>query len=122
MSLPVYIAGLGAISAIGNNVAQNLAAFKSGKAGMADITYLKTRYEHDIPAAEVKFSNEQLAAMTGFPAHMSRTAMLSSIAAKEALDDSGVKNIEGLRIGFISANTVGGMDKSEDFLRRLFKR
>jgi 3-oxoacyl-(acyl-carrier-protein) synthase len=121
MSSPIYVAGLGAISAIGNNVAENLAALKSGKAGMADITYLKTRYAHEIPAAEVKFSNEQLAEMTGFPAHISRTALLSSIAAKEALDDSGVKNIDGLRIGFISANTVGGMDKSEHFYEDFLK-
>ena len=40
--------------------------------------------------------------------------MLSLIAAREALDDAGL-NDRSLRIGFVSANTVGGMDRSEKF-------
>jgi 3-oxoacyl-(acyl-carrier-protein) synthase len=41
--------------------------------------------------------------------------MLSLIAAREALNDSGITTIAGLRIGFVSATTNGGMDKSEEF-------
>src|SRR6476620_9945507 len=37
------------------------------------------------------------------------------LAAKEALADAGIPNISSLRTGFISANTVGGMDKTEQF-------
>ena len=37
------------------------------------------------------------------------------IAAKEALDYAAIQNFSSLRTGFISANTVGGMDKTEDF-------
>ena len=49
------------------------------------------------------------------PSHISRTALLSAIAAKEALHDAAIENFSDLRTGFISANTVGGMDKTEDF-------
>lgn len=115
MSEPVYIAGLGVISAIGNNVAECLSSLTSGEAGIGPITQLKTIHQQEIPVAEVKLSNAQLAQKAGLNADVTRTALLSSIAAREALDDSGVKNIAGLRIGFVSANTVGGMDKTENF-------
>ena len=53
--------------------------------------------------------------MTGLPLRTSRTALLSLVAAKEALADAAIPNFDSLRTGFVSANSVGGMDKSEDF-------
>jgi 3-oxoacyl-(acyl-carrier-protein) synthase len=118
---PIYIAGLGVISAIGRNVAENLHALERGEAGMQAIRYLETAHRGEFPLAEVKASNEGLAALTGLPGgkalmNISRTALLSFIAAKEALESSGLKNSH-LRIGMVSANTVGGMDKTEEFYR-----
>jgi 3-oxoacyl-(acyl-carrier-protein) synthase len=115
MSTPVYVAGVGVISAIGNNVAENLAAFERGEAGMGDITMLDTIYQGKIPVAEVKFSNHELAAMTGMQPDLSRTILLSLVAAREALADASIPNLNELRAGIVSANTVGGMDKSESF-------
>ena len=46
-----------------------------------------------------------------------RTALLSCLAAGEALRDAGWEKNNPLRTGFISANTVGGMDKTENFFR-----
>ncbi|WP_462264936.1 beta-ketoacyl-[acyl-carrier-protein] synthase family protein [Mucilaginibacter sp.] len=112
---PVYIAGVGAVTAIGNNVAECMAAFAKGEAGMADIRYLETAHKNVIPVAEVKLSNEELAVQTGAPANLTRTALLSLKAAQEALADAGIANRGELRTGFISANTVGGMDKTEQF-------
>jgi 3-oxoacyl-[acyl-carrier-protein] synthase-1 len=73
-----------------------------------------------LPVAEVKLSNEQLIKMTGLPARSSRTALLSCVAAKEAWYDAGIGDISKFRTGFISANSVGGMDKSEDFAIEFF--
>jgi len=115
MSSSVYIAGLGVISAIGNDVAEHLAAFEQEKAGMSDITMLNTIHHGELPVAEVKLSNDELAAITGLPANIGRTALLSAVAAKEALTDADIPNLDSLRTGFVSANSVGGMDKSEDF-------
>jgi 3-oxoacyl-(acyl-carrier-protein) synthase len=115
MGAPVFIAGLGAISAIGNNVAECIAAFKKGEAGMSNIVYLDSIHRNKIPVAEVKLSNAELASKSGLSPEISRTALLSLIAAKEALDDAGIRDLSDLRIGFISANTVGGMDKTEKF-------
>lgn len=115
MNEKVYIAGLGVISAIGSNTAETLQALENHQAGIGPITTLDTIHRGRLPVAEVKFSNEDLAKRTGLPVTASRTALLSLMAAKEAWDDAGVSEIKGFRTGFVSANTVGGMDKTEDF-------
>jgi 3-oxoacyl-[acyl-carrier-protein] synthase-1 len=120
MSTPVYISGTGVISAIGNNVAENVEALTSGKAGMQAMQRLQSIHKDSLPVAEVKLSNEALAALAGLPAHTSRTALLSTVAAREALTSSGI-DITNWRTGFISANSVGGMDKTEDFFEDFLK-
>ena len=115
MSPSVYIAGVGVISAIGNDVTEHLHAFENREAGMGDITLLDTIHKGKLPVAEVKLSNNELAAMTGLSPQTSRTALLSLVAAREALADAAIPHFESLRTGFVSANTVGGMDKSENF-------
>lgn len=111
----IFVAGLGAISAIGNDVAECLSALKNEQAGIGDISYLETAHRYKIPVAEVKLSNEELAIRAGVSPKMSRTALLSLLAAKAALENAGISNLPSLRTGFISANTVGGMDKTEKF-------
>lgn len=115
MKSPVFVAGLGVISAIGNNVAECLASLENEQAGMGNISYLDSIHRQKIPVAEVKLSNEDLAGLSGVSPELSRTALLSIVAAKEALADAAIENSSALRTGFISANTVGGMDKSEKF-------
>lgn len=110
----VYIAGTGVISAIGNNVAENLASLKAGMPGMSDMQRLESSHKGKLPVAEVKLTNEELCAQLQLPAHISRTALLSTVAAKEAIENSGI-DISKYRTGFISANSVGGMDKTENF-------
>jgi 3-oxoacyl-(acyl-carrier-protein) synthase len=114
-SQSVYVAGIGVISAIGNNVAEHLASFEQEKAGMGDITMMNTVHRGQLPVAEVKLDNHQLAEMTGLSPEISRTTMLSMVAAKEAVADAAIPETRKWRTGFVSANTVGGMDKSEDF-------
>ena len=119
-SARVYIAGIGVISAIGNNVAENLTSLKEAKPGMDEMQRLESIHKGKLPVAEVKLTNEELCKQLGLPAHTSRTALLSTIAAKEAIENSGV-NIHNYRVGFISANSVGGMDKTEDFFPEFLK-
>jgi 3-oxoacyl-(acyl-carrier-protein) synthase len=122
MGSHVYIAGLGVISGIGNNVTECLNAFENRRAGMDVVHYLKTVHANEIPVAEIKLNNDELASFAGLSNKISRTALLSMIAAKEAMDDAGIKNPGDLRAGFISANTVGGIDKTENFFQSYFKR
>ncbi len=115
MNDPVFVAGTGIISAIGNNTAECLDALKNGQTGIGNMHYLDSVHSQKIPAAEVKLGNNELAQLTGLANTKSRTALLSLVAAKEALYNSGITNLSALRTGFISANSVGGMDKTENF-------
>ena len=50
------------------------------------LSYLKTIHANEIPVAEVKLNNDELALKAGLSNKISRTALLSMIAAKEALN------------------------------------
>jgi 3-oxoacyl-[acyl-carrier-protein] synthase-1 len=118
MSQPVFVAGVGAISAIGNNIAECLDALENSRAGIGPMIYFDSEHRQKIPVAEVKMSNDELAHLSGLHHIKSRTALLSMIAAKEALHNTGIENITSFRTGFISANSVGGMDKTEKFFSK----
>lgn len=115
MSAPVFVAGTGIISAIGNNVAECLDALESERAGIGQMHHFNSVHRQRLPVAEVKLNNEELSILADLPKTKSRTALLSMVAAKEALADAGIENLVSLRTGFISANSVGGMDKTEKF-------
>lgn len=115
MSQAVFVAGVGAISAIGKNVAECLDALENSRAGIGHMRYFDSLHREKLPVAEVKMSNDELAQLSGLPNTKSRTALLSIIAATEALNDAGIENLAAFRTGFISANSVGGMDKTEIF-------
>ena len=112
----VYIAGVGVISGIGTNVEESLVSFENEQDGLGHITQMKTIHRNILPVAEVKLTNEELSKVTGLPAEVSRTKLLGLRAAKEALDDASIPNLPSWRTGFVSANTVGGMDKTEEFV------
>jgi len=112
---PIAVAGAGIISAIGNNTGECLSALANGQAGMDEIAWLDTSHRHKLPVAEVKCSNARLAELAGIATPVSRTAMLSLIAAREALEKAAIPNLTNLRTGIVSANTVGGMDRTEKF-------
>jgi 3-oxoacyl-(acyl-carrier-protein) synthase len=126
---PVAVAGAGVISAIGNNIRECLSALASDRAGMDDIAWLDTLHRRKIPVAEVKASNTRLEEMAGVDQGtdgpggsraipVSRTALLSLIAAREALDNAAIPGLDHWRTGIVSANTVGGMDRTEGFFSR----
>src|SRR5438045_1361938 len=109
MGSPIYIAGLGAIASIGKDVPACLESLRLSRDGIGTMQYLSSVHKNELPVAEVKMSNEELAEKVGLAPHISRTALLSAIAAAEAIHDAALPNDRSLRIGFISANTTGGM-------------
>ena len=111
----VYVAGVGVVSAIGNNTQSCLHSLEESMAGIGPVTSLHTIHKGTLPVAEVKLNNGELAVLTGMPSQVSRTALLAMLAAKEAWSDAGLIHSNNLRCGFVSANSVGGMDKSENF-------
>ncbi len=113
MKQAAYIVNTGIITAIGNDTAACLDALLHSRTGVGKAEYLKTHWSEELPVAEVKASNEALAAIAGVDAKWPRTAILSAIAVKEAMQPVADK-LQGLKVGFFSATTVGGMDLTEN--------
>lgn len=110
----ILVTGLGAVSAIGTDVRENLASLRESRHGIGPVMHFRTSL--DCPAGEVRADNSELKAMLGIPARktVSRTALLGLMAAAEALKDSSA-DISGSRTGLIAATSAGGMDLTEDF-------
>ena len=121
MSDQIFVAGLGIITAIGNDLTTNLQSLCEEKTGIGEMVWLSSAHRGELPVGEVKCSNAELAAASGLPTQLPRTALLSAIAAREALVDAGWEKSNSFRSGFISANTVGGMDKTENFFNLFSK-
>jgi 3-oxoacyl-(acyl-carrier-protein) synthase len=122
MTKRVFITGIGIISAIGNGLQEVLDSVKLSRSGIGDITHINTIYKGVLPVAEVKLTNKELLEINGFPktANLTRTTLLGMYAAKEAFKSSGIKDTRQFRTGFISATSVGGMDKSEHFYAEFY--
>lgn len=114
----VLVTGMGIITAIGKDAGENLHSLLEGRHGVGSITLLNTRHRHDLPAAEIKFSNEELAGMSGLSDHhlYTRTTLLGMVAAREAWASAfGRYGItDGSQTALVSSSTVGGMDKTEE--------
>ena len=115
MSRGVAITGMGIISAIGNNVDQNYASLIESKIGISRISKIKTVHKDSIMVGEIAFTNQELEQQLGLTAdnNYSRTALLGSIAAKQAIANAGISNVNKYKTGLISSTSVGGMDMTE---------
>ncbi|MBE0648094.1 MAG: beta-ketoacyl-[acyl-carrier-protein] synthase family protein [Bacteroidales bacterium] len=119
MSKRIYITGIGIISSIGNNVPEVFTSLKASRSGIGEITLLNTLHKGSLPIAEVKLSNAGLLDLAGHRGsdQFTRTTLLGMIAAKEALKSAGIEDVNAYRTGFLSATTVGGMDRTEVFYK-----
>jgi len=116
----VYVAGIGLISSIGLSVEEGFQSLRSASSGIGDITLFETSYSGKLPVGEVKLPNQHLAEKLSLSPHVTRTALLGIHAAREAVENSGI-DLKKWRTGLISATTVGGMDKTENFFREFLK-
>lgn len=115
----VVVSGIGIISSIGKNLSETYDSLVEKRSGISKISILETKHKDEFLAGEIKLTHEQLIDLAAVNPDQAwtRTALLGIIAAKQAVDDSGVNPAE---CSLISASTVGGMDRSElyykDFL------
>ncbi len=120
MNKKVVITGIGIISAIGKNTDEVLQSLKEKKSGVGDIDYVDTIHKGVIPVAGVKYSNEELAELCNINdlTCTTRTTLLGIKAAQEAVENSKISKEILKKTGFISATSVGGMDRSEEFFKK----
>ena len=122
MSKGVAITGMGIISAIGNNVAENYDSLISEKSGISKISLFDTIHADNIMVGEIKTTNAEFEKQLNLSENnFSRSPILGIIAAKEALIQAGITDINDCKTGLISSTTVGGMDKSEQHFYEYFE-
>ena len=117
MSTPVRIAitGMGAISAIGEDVRSNYRSLHASRHGISPIRQLDTPHRGRLLVGEVSLTNDELAERLGIATDRAytRATLLALLAASEAT--AGTDLNDGNRTGLISATTVGGMDATERY-------
>jgi len=123
MNKGIAITGMGIISSIGNSVEENIHALKNKLPGISVIENIETNHKNNIKVGEIKLTNKELEEILQLPASnsYSRTAMLAEIAAKEAVKNAGITDINECKTGFISATSVGGMDLTEKYFYSQFE-
>lgn len=122
MSKGVAITGMGIISAIGNNVSENYTSLLFGKAGISKIQHIDTIHADEIMVGEIKTTNTEFEQQLNLPENRySRSPILGIIAAREAIQQAGISDINDYKTGLISSTTVGGMDKSEQYFYEYFE-
>ncbi len=122
MGKGVAITGMGIISAIGNNVEENYESLINSKTGIAKISKIDTIHKDAILVGEVAMTNTAFETQLGLEENSwSRTSLLAVTAAKEAVAQAQIKDINDCRTGLVSGTTVGGMDKSEQYFYDYFE-
>ena len=119
----VAITGMGIISSIGNSVEENYNALLNSQIGITTIENITTVHADVIKVGEIKKTNLELIEelQLGKDNNFTRTAMLGTIAAKQAVKNAGIISINEYRTGLISATSVGGMDMTERYYHEYFK-
>ena len=102
MSKGVAITGMGIISAIGNNVAENYNALLMVKKEFQEFLKLILFMKMTSWLEKLHYTNEELEQQLGLTSdnNYSRTALLGVVAAKEAIDDAGITDIKKYKTGF----------------------
>ncbi len=114
MKAPVHVAGVGVISAIGTSVSETERALRTQTSGIGAISLFDSVHRGVLPVGEVKLSDTDLAQQLSIAGNIPRTALLGIYAARQAVQQAGI-NLKDWRTGLISATTVGGMDRTENF-------
>lgn len=113
----IWITGLGLASSIGMNLEESLDALVSGRRGIGPIEILDTIHKDSFKVGEIPLTDLQMMDMLEIPTKSyrfyTRTSLIGMIAAREALQNSGIALSDGVTTALVSATTVGGMDKTE---------
>jgi 3-oxoacyl-(acyl-carrier-protein) synthase len=109
----IFITGMGAISAIGNSVAENRIALSEGICGIQNnFDLFPTKYAGILPFAQVKKSTASLLESLQIKeSGITRTSMFALHAFNEAIKDGQFSPslISSFDTALIGASTVGGM-------------
>lgn len=120
----VAITGMGIISSIGNSVEENLDSLLHENRAITRVENITTIHADINKVGEIKKTNTELIAELNLPSdnNFSRTAMIGTFAARQAVENAGITAINEFRTGLISATSVGGMDITEKYYYDYFEK
>ena len=115
MKRRVVITGLGAVTPIGNTVAEFWNGIKEGKVGIGEITKFDTTDYKVKIAAEVKGFVPKERMDFKASKRMETFSQYAVVAAKEACDDAGfvIENEDPYRCGVIIGSGIGSLEQVE---------
>ncbi|MFT7592205.1 MAG: 3-oxoacyl-(acyl-carrier-protein) synthase [bacterium] len=106
--MKIYVTGIGITTAIGLTADENLKNLIQGNTG------IKQSASYNFMLGSIDLTNEDLLERLEIvDDDFSRTTLLSLLAAKEAFHGNTID--KHIKTGFISATSVGGMDKTETY-------
>lgn len=119
----VVVTGIGAITPLGNNVADTWAGMKNGKNGIAPITLFDTEKFKAKLAAEVKGFDPKEYLEVNEVLRTDRYAQFAVGAAQQAVDESGVEGtVMPERFAVIFGTGIGGISTFETEHTKLMEK
>ena len=105
--MKILITGMGIISALGNNVEENLQALRESRSGIAPLHYLKTSHT-EFPVGEVKMTNTEMIRLLNLSEKKPtiRTALMGMLAAREALQNARLLDMRQLDMRYETENNL----------------
>lgn len=119
----VVVTGLGAITPLGNNVAETWQGLRNGKNGIAPITLFDTEKFKAKLGAEVKQFNPREYLEVNEVLRTDRYAQFAVAAAQQAVTESGVEGtVEPERFAVIFGTGIGGISTFESEHAKLLEK
>jgi 3-oxoacyl-(acyl-carrier-protein) synthase len=116
--MKVFVTGFGIISAIGNNVSENLTSLIENKSGIEKAKFFESKFVDNLFFGEIKLSIDQLCEKTNrsISDGYSKTDLFAFIAFEEAIQmaNLSLENLSSIHTALISSSTVGGMAETDD--------
>jgi 3-oxoacyl-[acyl-carrier-protein] synthase II len=124
MGRRVVITGMGALTPIGNNVAQVRQSILTGTCGIDKITSFDTSNHKVKVAAELKHGDWETILNPKEKKNLDKFTQYAIIAAREAYADSGlaVSEFDRTRFGVIVSSGIGGLGTIESEHSKLLER
>lgn len=119
----VVVTGIGAITPLGNNVADTWNGLKNGKNGIAPITLFDTEKFKSKLGAEVKGFDPKEYLEVNDVLRTDRYAQFAVAAAQQAVDESGVEGtVDPERFAVIFGTGIGGINTFENEHTKLMEK
>ncbi|MCA9750149.1 MAG: hypothetical protein KC414_13655, partial [Romboutsia sp.] len=116
MTNKVAITGIGIISSIGDEINTVTKSLFESKTGLSLVENFDSIYSKIYPCGEIKISSIDLAKSLQInKSNFSRSSLLGAYAARQAISDSKINDLNKYRTGFISSTSVAGMDITEKY-------